>query len=48
MIGVLVSSSQTPQLRAIKMTSLEDNPHLQALWDWEVKDLANLLYMEKS
>jgi len=41
-VGQLISSSGTPQLRAVKITPLIENSNLQPMWDWEVKDLANM------
>ena len=41
-IGNILSSTQTPQIQAVKMNKL-DNVHLETLWEWEVKDLANEL-----
>ncbi len=44
-VGELTSSGsgKTPVVTAAKFTSLDDEPHAQSLWNWEVRDLADHL-----
>ncbi|KFP70169.1 RecQ-mediated genome instability protein 2, partial [Acanthisitta chloris] len=42
-MGVVLSCSPEPVLRAVKMTDLSDNPIHQSMWSLEVEDLHRVI-----